>query len=275
MNRRILRTIVVKDLKEVRQNRAAWIPAIIIPLVFVILIPLLIILVPSLFGLSMTFLVSDSGPVGMMRAKIPELASRLAGLDELQTWVVLMTGYLFAPFMLVMPLMLSTIVGAESFVGEKERKTIEALIYTPATDGELFVGKMLASVAPAVAVAWLSFLVYGVVVNAAAWPVMGRIWFPPVTWWPLMVWVTLAIATLGMAVTVLISARVNTFMEAYQMSASLVVLVLALVAGQVTGVLYLSVGMALAVGALLWVVDAVLIWLGIGNLRRETLLSRI
>ena len=275
MNRRILRTIVVKDLKEVRQNRAAWIPAIIIPLVFVILIPLLIILVPSLFGLSMTSLVSDSGPVGMMRAKIPELASRLAGLDELQTWVVLMTGYLFAPFMLVMPLMLSTIVGAESFVGEKERKTIEALIYTPATDGELFVGKMLASVAPAVAVAWLSFLVYGVVVNAAAWPVMGRIWFPPVTWWPLMVWVTPAIATLGMAVTVLISARVNTFMEAYQMSASLVVLVLALVAGQVTGVLYLSVGMALAVGALLWVVDAVLIWLGIGNLRRETLLSRI
>jgi len=274
MNRRILRTIVVKDLKEVRQNRAAWIPAIIIPLVFVILIPLLIILVPSLFGLSMTSLVSDSGPVGMMRAKIPELASRLAGLDELQTWVVLMTGYLFAPFMLVMPLMLSTIVGAESFVGEKERKTIEALIYTPATDGELFVGKMLASVAPAVAVAWLSFLVYGVVVNAAAWPVMGRIWFPPVTWWPLMVWVTPAIATLGMAVTVLISARVNTFMEAYQMSASLVVLVLALVAGQVTGVLYLSVGMALAVGALLWVVDAVLIWLGIGNLRRETLLSR-
>jgi len=275
MNRRILRTIVVKDLKEVRQNRAAWIPAIIIPLVFVILIPLLIILVPSLFGLSMTSLVSDSGPVGMMRAKIPELASRLAGLDELQTWVVLMTGYLFAPFMLAMPLMLSTIVGAESFVGEKERKTIEALIYTPATDGELFVGKMLASVAPAVAVAWLSFLVYGVVVNAAAWPVMGRIWFPPVTWWPLMVWVTPAIATLGMAVTVLISARVNTFMEAYQMSASLVVLVLALVAGQVTGVLYLSVGMALAVGALLWVVDAVLIWLGIGNLRRETLLSRI
>ena len=127
----------------------------------------------------------------------------------------------------------------------------------------------------AVAVAWLSFLVLGVVVNAASWPAMGRIWFPPATWWPLMLWVTPAIATLGMAVTVLISARVNTFMEAYQMSAALVVLVLALVAGQVTGVLYLSVAVALAVGAVLWGVDALLIWLGIRHLRQETLLSRI
>ncbi len=35
----------------------------------------------------------------------------------------------------------------------------------------------LASVVPAVALAWLSFLVYGVVVNVAGWPVMGRLWF--------------------------------------------------------------------------------------------------
>ena len=124
-------------------------------------------------------------------------------------------------------------------------------------------------------VGWLGFVVCGVVVNAAGWPVMGRVWFPPPNWWPLMLWVTRAIATLGMAVTVLISARVNTFMEAYQMSASLVVLVFALVAGQVTGVLYLSVGMAFVVGAVFWIVDAVLVWLGIHNLRREALLSRI
>lgn len=160
-------------------------------------------------------------------------------------------------------------------MGEKERKTIEALIYTPASDVELFLGKVLASIVPAIALAWLSFLVYGMVVNVAGWSVMGRIWFPPVAWWPLMLWVTPAIATLGMAVTVLISAKVNTFMEAYQMSASLVVLVLVLVIGQVTGILYLSVGMALAVGLALWIVDAVLIWLGIRNFGRETLLSRI
>jgi ABC-2 type transport system permease protein len=129
-------------------------------------------------------------------------------------------------------------------------------------------------VGPAVALAWLSFLVYGGV-NVAGWSVMGRIWLPPVAWWPLMLWVTPAIATLGMAVTVLISAKVHTFMEAYQMSTSLAVLVLMMVIGQITGILYLSVGMAFAVGLALWVVDTVLIWLGIRNFRRETLLASL
>ena len=57
-------------------------------------------------------------------------------------------------------LILSTIVGAESFVGEKERRTTEALIYTPTTDGELFVGKMLASAAPAVPWWWAGWVLW-------------------------------------------------------------------------------------------------------------------
>lgn len=273
MNGRILRAIAAKDLKEVKQNRAAWIPALVVPLIFLVVLPLVIILIPNLVEASMVDLFSESGPAAAMMGNVPALAAELDGLTEQQVWVVLMTGYLLAPMILMMPLMFSTIVGAESFVGEKERKTIEALIHTPASDGELFLGKTLASVLPAVVLAWLSFLVYGVVVNAAGWSVMGRIWFPPAAWWPLMLWVTPAIATLGMAVIVLISARVRTFMEAYQMSASLVVLVLALVVGQVTGILYLSVGTALAIGLALWAIDAVLIWLGIRNFRREALLS--
>jgi ABC-type Na+ efflux pump permease subunit len=271
MNARTLQTIAVKDLKEVEQNRAAWIPALVVPLIFVIALPLGVILIPNLLQ-SMSPLMAPSGPVGMMRERIPALAAELAGLDERQTWVVLMTGYFFAPFILIFPLMFSTIIGAESFAGERERKTMEALLYTPASDGELFLGKMLAAFVPAVALTWVSFLIYGIVVNAAGWPVMGRIWFPPASWYPLVFWVTPAIAASGVAVTVLISARVRTFMEAYQMSASLVVLVLALVAGQVTGVLYLSLSTALAVGLVLWLIDGVLIILGVRTFRREALL---
>jgi len=149
------------------------------------------------------------------------------------------------------------------------------LIYTPASDGELFLGKMLASVLPAVGLAWVSFLIYGIAVNAASWPVMGRIWFPTLTWLPLMLWLTPAIATLGMAFTVLISIRTKTFMEAYQMSASLVILVLGLVAGQISGILFLSIGTSLILGTVIWLVDAVLIWFGVRTFARASLLSRI
>ena len=62
--------------------------------------------------------------------------------------VVLMLGFLFAPMFLILPLMVASIIGADSIVGEKERKTLEALLYTPATDRELYLAKLLSAVVP-------------------------------------------------------------------------------------------------------------------------------
>ncbi|MBI4494429.1 MAG: ABC transporter permease subunit [Chloroflexi bacterium] len=275
MNWRTVRTLAAKDLKEVRQNRSAWIPAIVVPLLFVVVLPLAIIVAPSAAGLPGEVLLPRQGPAGMPNPLPPALMAEVAGLDDMQAWVVLMAGYLLAPFFLVVPLMFASIVGADSFVGEKERKTLEALLYTPASDRELLVGKVLASVTPAVALAWLCFLAYGLVVNVASGPIMGRVWFPPPAWWPLMLWVAPAVATLGMAATVLISARVSTFMEAYQLSGSLVVLVVGLVLGQVAGLLLLNVETTLALGLALWLVDAALLWFGVRTFTRSELIARI
>lgn len=275
MNLRSIRTLMVKDLKEVRQNKGAWIPAVVVPLIFMILLPGAVILVPTQIPAAAQALAAPNGIGQLLGYAAPFMGDRLAGLSSGQAWIVLITGYMLAPFLLIMPLMLSTIIGAESFVGEKERKTLEALIYTPTRDSELFLGKMLASILPAILLAWISFILYGIVVNLAAWPVMGRIWFPTVTWWPLMLWLAPAVATLGMAVTVLISIRAKTFMEAYQMSGALVILVLALLAGQVSGILFLSVGVSLAVGAVIWLVDGILIWFGVRTFARASLISRI
>jgi len=104
---------------------------------------------------------------------------------------------------------------------------------------------------------------------------MGRLWFPTALWWPLMLWVVPAVATLGMASAVIISSRVGTFMESYQLSASGVVLVLALMAGQVTGVLFLSVPVAFLVGLAVWAVDAGLLWVGVRTFSRNRLFSRL
>lgn len=276
MNVRTLRTIAIKDLKEVLQNKGVLAPIIVIPMLFLAGLPLALILIPTLIPEANAALFASPQGFSQFDAHFaPILGDRLAGLNAEQAWIVLTTGYMLAPFLLIMPLMVSTIIGAESFAGERERKTLEALIYTPATDSELFVGKVLASVIPAVILAWVGFIIYGVAVNLASWPVMGRVWFPPETWWPLMLWLTPALATLGMSATVLISVRVRTFMEAYQASGSLVILVLGLVLGQLSGVLFLSVGVTLLLGLALWVVDALLIRFAIAKFARASLLSRL
>jgi ABC-type Na+ efflux pump permease subunit len=197
----------------------------------------------------------------------------LEGLDAVQSAIVMGLGYLFAPMFLIFPLMFSTVIAAESFAGERERKTLEALLYTPATDGELFMGKVLAAFIPALLLTWGSFVGYAVVVNTAAWPLFGRIWFPLASWWPLMFWIAPALAVLGISATVLISIRNQTFMGAYQLSGSLVVLVLALVFGQIAGVLYLSVGIGLLVGLVVWLAAAGLTAAAVRSFRRSQLLS--
>lgn len=274
MNWRSIWAITRKDLKEVRQNRAAWLPAIIIPVVFAILMPLLFSLAPQF--LPVEDMQREFGEIEVLMKNLPPAAAAIfEGLEIEQMFVVYMTAFLLAPLFLIMPLMFSAVVGADSFVGERERKTLESLLYAPTTDLELFLGKVLAAVIPAIVLSWLTYFVYIIVVNIASYDLFHRIWFPLPAWWPMMFWLTPALALLGISATVLISSRVNTFMEAYQLSGSLVVIVLGLVVGQISGVLFLGVGTVILLGVGIWIVDALLIHLGIRNFKRSSLIARL
>lgn len=273
MNWKTIFTIAKKDLKEARQNKAVWLPVLIVPAIFVVLMPLGLILGFSSATGSMQNPMSDPDFALFIERMPAFLSDLISGLDATQSGIVLILGYLFAPFFLILPLMFSTVIAAESFAGERERKTIEALLYTPATDAELFTGKVLAGFIPAVLITLVSFIGYAIVLNAAAYPVMGRIWFPLPSWYPLILWVSPAISLLGIAVTVLISAKAQTFIGAYQTSGSLVLVVLALLAGQATGVIYLSVLVGLLIGLVIFIVDAVLLVYAVRTFNRAKLLA--
>jgi ABC-type transport system involved in multi-copper enzyme maturation permease subunit len=274
MNWRSIWAIARKDWKEVRQNKAAWGPAIAMPLIFAIILPTLFSSVPRFIPAE--DLQRELGDIEFLMKNLPPaLRMIFDGLKLEQMFVVYMTAFLLAPLFLIMPLMFSAVVGADSFVGERERKTMEALLYTPTSDVELFLGKVLAAVIPAIALSWLTYFVYILTVNVASFWLFNRIWFPLPTWWPMMFWLTPAFALLGISATVMISSRVKTFMEAYQLSASLVVLVLALIVGQVTGVMVLGIGTVMLIGTLIWIVDAVLIFLSVRNFKRSTLIAKL
>ncbi len=274
MNWRSIWAIARKDLSEVRQNKAVWAPAVIIPLVFAVFMPLLFIALPQV--LPTEEMATEMGEMESLLTNMPPvLKATFDGLGLEQMFVTYMAGFMLAPMFLIMPLMFSSVIGSDSFVGERERKTMEALLYAPTSDQELFLGKVLAAVLPAIGLSWISYVAYTVVVNAASYPLFGRIWFPLPAWWPLMFWLTPAVAVLGIAATVLISSRVKTFMEAYQLSGSLVVLVLGLVIGQISGVLFLGVGTVLFIGFVVWVVDALLIYITVSNFKRSALIAQL
>ena len=273
MNWKIIWAIARKDWKEVRQNPSAWVPMLVIPLIFMVIFPLAMILaatnVPGMASSAFT----DPDLATFMERMPDFMRSAIAGLNPTQAGIVLMLGYIFAPFFLIIPLMFTTVIASESFAGEYERKTIEALLYTAASDTELFLGKVMAAVIPAIAITLGSFVLYTCVVNGAAYPVMNRIWFPLPSWYPLIFWISPAISLAGVSATVLISARIKTFMGTYQASASTVLLVVGLLVGQISGALYLSVGVSLAIGAVVWLIGAVLTYYAVRTFNRQKLLA--
>jgi ABC-2 type transport system permease protein len=274
MSWRKIWAVAMKDLAEVCGNRAAWMPMVLVPVIYIIIMPLAMILIPTSLDPSAFSLAGDPDLQAFFNNLPAEMSRSLQGLDEMQTMLMVMLGYFFAPMFLIMPLMFSTTIAAESFAGERERKTMEALLYSAATDLELFLGKVLAGVLPAILISWISFLGYTVVLNSAGFSVFHRIWFPLVSWYPLIFWLTPALAFFGIIITVLISTRVQSFMGAYQTSASTVVLVLVLLVGQATGVLYLDVAAGMLIGLGLWVVDGILLSLALKAFNRTALLAK-
>lgn len=68
------------------------------------------------------------------------------------------------PFLLMVvgffPISVSLVIALESFVGEKERRSIEPLLSSPLSDIELYLGKLLAAMAPTLSASYLGIAVY-------------------------------------------------------------------------------------------------------------------
>jgi ABC-type Na+ efflux pump permease subunit len=272
MNLRAIGALVRKDIKVVLQNKGVVIPIILLPVILFVLVPMAAGLVPTMFALSP----DAAAEMDQWLATMPEaLRSDLAGLTPPQQTVMLFLVYMMASLYLVVPIMVSSVIAADSFAGEKERKTLEALLYTPTTDRELLVGKMLSAWVPAVAVAWVSFAGYAIVANVAAWPVMGRVFFPTAMWIVLALWVAPALAGLGLTSMVLVSVRAQGFQDAYQLGTIVVLPLVVLMIGQATGVIAFSLGLVVLLGLAVWILDAVLLVLGTRTFQRSELIARL
>jgi len=274
MNLRHVFAIAQKDWIEVRQNKYALSAMLILPIMFVVILPLIFTVAIPRLNVDPQSVINSDRDIEIFIQSLPPMMKQYINWNEpYQAMIVAMLGYMLAPMFLMLPLMFSSTIASESFAGERERKTMEALLYTPATDMELFSGKILAAAVPAIGITWIAFAVYTLILNIAPWEYFQRVWFPLPTWWPLIFWVTPALVSLSIAFSVLISARVQTFMEAYQSSASIVLLVVLLFAGQMTGVLYLSVGVQMVLGAIIWALGIALTLMAVRGFQRTTLLK--
>lgn len=269
MNRQRVMTLIRKDLLEVLRNKQAVAPLLVVPLVFVVLLPVVVILLGSNPALLSTVNGLDSFLRNLPDGVLP------ADLNTQQSLIYAVTIFFLAPMFLLIPVMVASITASSSFVGEKERRTIEGLLYTPLTDRELVLGKVMASVLLSVGVAWASFIVYAILVNALGGPILGGIYFPNWTWVVVILLLVPLISILATSLIVAISGRSTTMQGAQGLAVLVILPVLALVVGQATGLMLFDVSVALIASAVLLVIDVVVYFLVVRSVSRERILTKL
>jgi len=275
MNKRSILAIMRKDLKVSVQNNGVMIPIIVIPLVLFVILPWVITLGPTLAVGSLGINLSLGTQIDHLFSIMPmTIQNQLAGHVASEKMSIFVLVYGLAPMFLILPLMVSSVLAADSFAGEKERKTLEALLYTPTTDREIFVAKLLGPWLSAILISLVSFILYVVMVDLSGWIVMREILLPNFMWIALLLWVSPAIAGLSLVAMVFVSARAQGFQDAYQSGGLVVLPILAMVAGQFTGVMFFTVWLVLILGLVFWVLLAVLLWLASKGFKRELLMQK-
>lgn len=259
MNRRVVWAIARKDISAVRDNIQVWLPMIIVPLVIGVVLPGILVGALTYGG------VQASGNLENLLSWLEELppsplSEALEALPLLeQQLAYLAANYLLAPLFLLIPLMTASVISADSFAGEKERGTLESLLFSPVDLPSLFLGKVTAALLPATGISLLTLALAALTVNAVAWPLFGAPFFPGRNWLPLMLLVMPAVSLLAVLINVFISARVRTFQAAFQLGGLIVLPVIGVTVAQAGGVLLLNQRTATLLGVAVLLMDVLLL----------------
>jgi ABC-2 type transport system permease protein len=176
------------------------------------------------------------------------------------------------PVFWVIPVALTPAIAADSFVGERERGSLEPLLATPISTHQLLGGKVLSAVVPAVLGTWLGTTVFSLMVVLSGSPLYPRVILADPDWRFSTFVIVPLVALLTAGVAALISLRVNAYRVAYQLN-GLIVLPVVLLLIPVTVFLFLVTPYALAyVALLLLVIDVLLGAWAIRGFDRERLL---
>lgn len=254
--------VIKKDIRSVTLNKQVFAVLLIVPLALTIVLPSIFVLVTAFapdaasdFQKILDMLPADNGARSQQQ--------RIFGL---------ILNNIMPVFFLMIPIMASSVMAASSFVGEKEKHTLETLLYSPLSLKQMFQAKILAGFSVGMMVSYISFAAMMLVLELEVFLLTGKAILPSSSWLAIMLLIAPAISLIAIAVTVRSSAKAQTIEEAQQRAVFLVFPILALLIGQFTGILLISAGLLWGVGAVLAALDVLLMRGAAGSFTYEKLL---
>lgn len=254
--------VTKKDIRSVTLNKQVFAVLLIVPLALTIVLP-------SIFVLVTAFAPDAASDFQKILDMLP--ADNVARSQQQRIFGLILNN-IMPVFFLMIPIMASSVMAASSFVGEKEKHTLETLLYSPLSLKQMFQAKILAGFSVGMMVSYISFAAMMLVLELEVFLLTGKAILPSSSWLAIMLLIAPAISIIAIAVTVRSSAKAQTIEEAQQRAVFLVFPILALLIGQFTGILLISAGLLWGVGAVLAALDVLLMRGAAGSFTYEKLL---
>lgn len=222
----------------------------------------------------MSFFIHNLDKVQIMLGSMPRAyLEGLSGYSDIQKVAILPIKIIGLPFFLLIPLLMSGIITSDSFAGERERNTLEALLTAPIRNREILLGKILTPFAPSLLVTWVSFLLLTSGVSRLINPHFLSPVFPDAIWIASIVLVVPLFLIGTVLAEILLSARASSVKAASAQNMLLAFPVLALMLMQSTGFVLFSTRTLPWMILALAVFDAILFMAGLRSLARRGLLG--
>jgi ABC-2 type transport system permease protein len=258
-----IRVVIGKEWSEVFRNRLVLFSVGFLPVLFTAL-PLLI-----LNGMGSSV---DLG--SELSFDLPEQFANICGDLTGGECTQYFLASQFLVLYMILPIMIPVTIASYSIVGEKTTRTLEPVLATPITNLEFLAGKALSAVIPALIATWGGFAIFiiGLAILDVSPAVLGKMLSPIWLGAVFIIGGLLSISAVSLAV--MVSSRVSDPRAAEQISALVVLPVVAIFVGQIIGLFYINEQIIFWMALGLAAVDIALVYIATQLFQRETILTR-
>jgi ABC-type Na+ efflux pump permease subunit len=235
--------VAARDFKIFRHRKNVWYSIIIFPVVISVLFPAVL-----------EYAGRRSG--GLPAAQLPTL------LNSFSFFLVI--GAAFVPLG----------IASYSIVGEKVEKSLEPLLATPLTDGEILLGKTISAIVPTLVAMYAAAAVFMVGMDEVAFSKLGYYYFPNWTIATLLLVLVPVAVVLSVLFSVMVSSRVNDVRSASSFGILMFFPFLAIYLASEIGVITLDVNNLLIISGILLALDVALFFVSTATFRREEILTK-
>ncbi|MDT2571847.1 ABC transporter permease subunit [Enterococcus raffinosus] len=260
------KAVMSKDIRGITENKRYFSVLTILPLIFSVAFPAMMLLTVLLSP-------TDSSSFTEMARILPDF-QKLNQEQLVYELLSLMVNNVIPIFFLIIPIMTASVMAASSFVGEKEKRTLETLFYSPLSIREIFQAKVYASFFVGILITYASFLLTVIVVEVVVYIFKGILLPFSLNWLWVMLLIVPAITIISIVLIVKGSAKSMTIEESQQKAAFLILPLALLLVGQFTGILVFGGWVVVSIGLVLLGIALLLLRYAMSGFTYERLLER-